>query len=958
MKAKPRFSMMTVTMLMVLVVSTIWVVPVFADDSTPPPPVDTPTEVVPAVDEPTATDVPAEEVTAPVEAASTEVVPEAVAPDMTITEVLTAAPDGTDVQVVDGNGESLPLASQEAADVVAGGDPIWCPVGVTPKSGVGGCTTKYLSFQDLIDDLLTAGGVTNPAKAGVIWIESTYNTNDVLLDLGNDPGVTSFTLDGAVLSNMALYALTIKGGWSGAANTVTNPSTPSLFNGASLSIVNWSGNITVSDIVFDGATTSTSSEGSNIAALHIETSKNIQLDRVVVKNTNSSGSSMNGATLDNTSSTVASTVVVNNSAFENNEGDGLNIQSAGVVTITGLFANGNDGSGAVIDTCQRDPGANPDPLVTEDDFCIIAGADKAVTLKGSLQFNNNAGAGLTVSSKGLITISNIMAAANGSNGVNLNNTLSATNQGVTINGTNSFVSNAIGLNIRTHGNLLANNISAIDNVGGGAYIDNCDVRLPDGACLVLIAKTLKLTGYNYFNNNGGRGLELYSFGAITVSNLTASGNDFSGALLDNERPNNALVQVDSIGTITLTGYGIFNDNLGNGLETNSHGNIVLTNLSANGNSNNGVKIRAQRTNIGTKVYIANVTLTGLNSFNKNGVDGLHVDADGKITLAGITASYNIAGDGAELNTTEKGYGVTLTGTNTFLENGSNGLLVVAYGAISVANLTANGNGALTPAPPNGSGAILDNCRINLGLCNTTTAYAVTLTGYANASDNFYRGLQIDSLGAITLSNVLASDNLNVGVRIQNQYNPTFNKAIVRGVTLKGTNTFYNNDSTGLVVLSYGAITLNSINANNNGDDSPGTTSGAYLNNEIAPGVVAKNITMTGVNSFVGNYKWGLEFHSNGIVSLTRLNANGNDWDDANGQVGGGVLGTAKTITITCGHMFGNGKGTGVGVTDPGIGYSLTATGVLTFKGIYSSGNNGNDVQSGSSIVTTKACALP
>ena len=47
---KSRFPMLTVTVLMVFVFSAMWTAPAFADDSTPPP-VETPTEVVPPVNE-------------------------------------------------------------------------------------------------------------------------------------------------------------------------------------------------------------------------------------------------------------------------------------------------------------------------------------------------------------------------------------------------------------------------------------------------------------------------------------------------------------------------------------------------------------------------------------------------------------------------------------------------------------------------------------------------------------------------------------------------------------------------------------------------------------------------------------------------------------------------------------------------------------------------------------------
>lgn len=1036
--SKSRFSLITATVLMVFAFSAMWTVPALADDSTPPP-AEPPAEVTPEAEPETAETPAAETETAPAEPV---VVTEEAAPaegedvsseeSTELIEVLEQLPEGTSVQVVDEGGETIPLATQEAADAVATSDPIWCPATVaTPVNNASGCSPSYTSFSDLLVWLQA----NNPSKAGIIWIEKSYDSSTAIGTV-TDVGVTEFVLDGdtGLLDSMANYALTIRGGWNGIGTKTVDTNDPSVFQGASLSILNWKGIITISDILIDGATSTTSGTGDTYALL-VETDKNIQLDRVTVKNSlNTGGDSMTGAKLNNNNSIISSTVIVNNGIFQDNEGDGLVVQSAGVVTITSLYADGNDVRGAVIDNTF-----NPS----------LTAPDKAVTLKGALEFNNNGDAGLSVYSKGLITISNVNATENGDNGVNLDNRNSLTSQGVTINGTNNFISNAIGLNVLTRGVVTTNNLNASANGGDGVYIDNCDITLPTGYCLGLIAKTVKLNGYNYFNNNGDNGLQIHSFGGITVYNLTASDNTDSGAILDNRKINNALpVQKEGIGTISLLGYGIFNNNGGDGLNALSYDNISLTNLTANQNGSNGVEVYVEKVTptvkkVGKKnvtYTTANLTVTGVNYFTGNDFDGLNVLADGSISLSSINANFN-GEDGAELATFTLGYGVTLTGTNTFMQNGvtgldvdsagvitlsnvtslynqvgaslkniahagtvtpyvpanpstpskpysvtltgtnafnfnnEDGLIVNSYGSITINNLNANGNGQIASA---GSGATLDNCIESGGLCTTITAAAVNLTGYVIANDNDEKGVEIDSLGAVTVNNATASGNENVGLHIENKYKPSLSAA-ARGVTLKGTNTFNGNLSSGLFIRSYGAISLNNINANYNGDTTSASASGAYLDNSFdrTPGnpageasVVARNITITGVNSFIGNYRYGLTFFSNGLVSLTRINANGNDWDASDGLVGAGVNGVAKSITISCVHMFGNGAGPGV--HDAAVGYNLqvglpvagaapAVNGVLTIKGLYSAGNNGTDVATvpaGSTVVTTQSCALP
>ena len=142
-----------------------------------------------------------------------------------LTELLDQLPEGTEVQVVGENGEALPLVTQEAADAITSSDPIWCPSTVlTPLNGTGGCSPSYTSFNDLLNWLT----LNNPAKAGTIWIEKTYDSSTAT-GVVTDVGDTSFTLDGLTLTNMANFALTIKGGWNGIGTKTIDVNDPSVF---------------------------------------------------------------------------------------------------------------------------------------------------------------------------------------------------------------------------------------------------------------------------------------------------------------------------------------------------------------------------------------------------------------------------------------------------------------------------------------------------------------------------------------------------------------------------------------------------------------------------------------------------------------------------------------------------------------------------------------------------------
>ncbi len=284
--AKPRFTLMAVAVSMVLALSAMMAVPAFADDSAPPPPVDTPTEVVPPVDEPAVVDAPPAEEVVPTEVVPAEAAPYRCLRPLTLRpltlrqlmrqlsqRILAQTPEGTDVQILDENGEALPLASQEAADVVIAGDPIWCPSAVaTPVSGGSGCTASFSSFNALLVFLQA----NQPGEAGTIWIEKTYDSSV------NDGGVTSFLLDGGagIFDIMADYALTIRGGWNGLGTSTVDVNDKSEFNGASLSIINWKANVSLSDILVNANITN---PDLLILPCWLRTTGNIRLDRVTVK---------------------------------------------------------------------------------------------------------------------------------------------------------------------------------------------------------------------------------------------------------------------------------------------------------------------------------------------------------------------------------------------------------------------------------------------------------------------------------------------------------------------------------------------------------------------------------------------------------------------------------------------------------------------------------------------------
>lgn len=903
--------MLVLAIFIALTLSALNVAPAFADENTPPEPA--PTEEVAEVTESVETEE-SDEVSEPVEVeVEEEATPPADAePDsaseensQSVAEIIETLPEDTTFVVVDENGEALPLASEEAATIIEVADPQWCPVGVTP--GAATCSGLKDSFNggSAATDLIAWLVANQPNKAGVIWIEAGY-----VGDLGTEGG--PINLNGANYGTMANFALTINGGWTGTGTTL-NPNTPSTFN-VPFSIVNWTGAITINNIVIDGAS------GAGYDALGVYTDGNIVLNNVDVQNTTTEW----GAYIYNGGGN--GTVTVNDSTFNDNTGtnaSGLEIYSNNTVTLKNVTATGNNLSGVYIDNSS-------------------ATTPKAVTLNGANHFNYNGSDGLKIYSKGAITLSNATAMGNtGGSGAYLSNRFSSTvYSAVTIKGTNNFSENGWdGLRVYTYGAITISNITSNDNGSDpnrdAAYWFGNDINDPDdydydafgkGAYLYNANWSLSgkpqpvtLTGTNTFNGNASNGLYLDSNGVVKINNLTANENGCDP--LKDINPYGCAGAYISGAGVTITGYNFFVGNSNQGLEiynayvpskSSSVGAITLSNLYAEGNGESGV----WAVNFGNLPY--NVTITGTNTFvdNLNG-DGLFVWSNGVVTISNITANGNDS-SGVQINNTSAATpkAVVITGTNTFNTNGSSGLSVYSYGAITTNNVTANFNAF--------GGVELDNCDWDtVTSCLSLSPQAVTMNGNNNTSDNGSDGVYIISRGAITINNLTSSYSNNRGAYLDNQYDNA-----VAGVTIKGYTVASYNDFYGVSIFSNGAVTLMNVTTNGNQSD------GMYIDNNTNT-AKPMNVTITGNNNFNGNGDNGLRISTYGTVLLNNLTANDNG--DLISEHGvrifnnGGTL--ARPITINGTNTFNGNSGSGL---------FAVSLGVIKVNNVMANSNGGTD----------------
>lgn len=344
-----------------------------ADGETPTEP-PAPTQVETEPTEPpreVATDVPTElpvEET-PVPAESTPITEEATATP--IAEILTQVPESTEVVVLDEDGNSVPLATEEAAEIVEVVDPMWCPEGVLP--GGPGCTTNFVSISALITNMVSVTG--NYTQNGIIYFTSNPGTGTFNLN--------PTTLSGGDFETLNDFNLTLQGGWNGDTVTPTfsgqtNFGTSPITIGTSVNP--WVGNITINDITFTGA--------SQTSLTVYTTTGNITLNNVDVNN---QGNGNNTALLSSTSGNIT----VSNGTFD---GNGTNSGGFSATTTTGSIT--------ISDSSFTD---NKIGAGTSDGATLSASTVSLTNVNAA----NNDGDGITINNASVVTLNNVVATNNG-----------------------------------------------------------------------------------------------------------------------------------------------------------------------------------------------------------------------------------------------------------------------------------------------------------------------------------------------------------------------------------------------------------------------------------------------------------------------------------------------------------------------------------------------------------------
>jgi hypothetical protein len=246
-------------------------------------------------------------------------------------------------------------------------------------------------------------------------------------------------------------------------------------------------------------------------------------------------------------------------------------------------------------------------------------------------FNSNRAEGLNIySGLGNITLNNVVANLNRYNGANLS---SDYDKGVFLTGTNVFNENgSTGLAVEYSGDFYADassHITANDNGYDGLYISNYEDTEASGSVVSLL-------GTNSFTGNGdsgeyGTGLEIIVDGTITLNEVLASDNYEYGAYLDNcmvdEEPDNGNCM--GTGSVFMTGTNTFNENGNDGLYVITNGDITLDNINAGYYDIEGDSYYGNDEG-GAELYTYNGDMLITNSvFSGNNTFGLYAETGGK-----------------------------------------------------------------------------------------------------------------------------------------------------------------------------------------------------------------------------------------------------------------------------------------------------------------------------------------
>ncbi len=397
-------------------------------------------------------------------------------------------------------------------------------------------------------------------------------------------------------------------------------------------------------------------------------------------------------------------------------------------------------------------------------------------------------------------------------------------------------------------------------------IKNSDISFNqnDGLLTERLAGSITLD-HVYLRSNLKNGMYLQTSSNITLKNVDSSGNLYNGAVLDTCWGSPCATTGSGKVTISNSHFdGNGNQNAGlSSLFIYARGAISLSGVTADGNGqvltpSAGATIWAHDSQLASSVSVSN------SQFQDNQGSGLVILTKGAITLSSVSIFRSATAYGANLDNSFGTAGVTIKGTaaamNYFCQNGNfsgaddDGLFINTNGSISLSYIKVDENKwsgfdffGMKPI----------NITIKYGSFNFNEAY----------------GVNLETQGSFTLSDIDASGNGFNGLYLHNQNAPT-----PKNVKLTNVQIHDNGSLAGVEVSSKGFVTL----------------SGAEVYDQAGSGVsLFGTAGVTVLNARVhDNLGKGVLINSNGSIKLTNVFSGSNGW--------GAILSSGSTVTISNG----------------------------------------------------------
>jgi hypothetical protein len=610
-----------------------------------------------------------------------------------------------------------------------------------------------------------------------------------------------------------------------------------------------------------------------------------------------------GLFIDNSTASGTPGVTITGLYLENNDFTGVEIASKGAIKWTNAQVSSMDGgeAGAKITTSGSvtidAPVGGSNYFSNNIGNGLMIDADGAVTIINTYAYGNSGyglgisngtivsisngqfytnttSIGLDVVSSGAITLTKVNAYSNGTYGIRLNN--SSGTAGVTITGPSSgwmyLYDNPTNLSISTTG---PTKMSYLDSNSSPFALD-----------LPLIVGDVTLNTV-YISNTSGNAVTINSKGTVTVTNVNTTSTSGSGLVIDNTYATTAKpVTITNFQDTSTTGlYALY---------VKSKGAITLTDFYVEGGNVRDYGIYLDNS-LGTKAAVTVKKPISSNYAYYFDVSGVNILSDGLVTLDWLSLNYN--NTGLTVNTTNGG----VTVTNSTLSSNTSGMNIKAGGAIVITNVFSRYNDETGVTLKNDSAApaapvtILD-LRVNdndTGGLKINSIGAVTITNlYAGGQDISGYGLDITTTGSVTMGYTGSTwndltGNAGSGGIIQAGGNVTLKRINANtntggsGLEVTSTSgsvaitdaTFNYNNTFGLDVLissGIGGITLTNVDAYQNINP---TWYGATLDNILGTGGITINGTYSDHSQFNNNNSINVDLRTNGAVTLNYVDAN-------------------------------------------------------------------------------------